>query len=95
MSRASFLLLPLRLICLSGSWNLQLIETWVASKVNLQAQDAQEVSSLTEELIALGSSSAKVNTLCERHLLDLAVKDSELQDTQTERDNLALELSCL
>ena len=95
MSRASVLLSPLRLICLSGSWNLQLIETWVASKVNLQARDAQEVSSLTEELIALRSSSAEVNTLCERHLLDLTVKDSELQDTQTEQDNLALELSRL
>ena len=67
----------------------------MASKVNLQAQYAQEISSLTEELIALGSSSAKANTLCERHLQDLAVKDPELQDIQTERYNLALELSRL
>ena len=51
VSHTSFLLSPLRLICLSWSWNLQLIETWVACKVNLQARYAQEISSLTEELI--------------------------------------------
>ena len=70
-------------------------ETWEASMVNLQTRHSQEVSSLTEELIALRSSSAETNTLCERHLQDLAAKDSELQDTQTERDDLALELSRL
>lgn len=70
-------------------------EKWKASIVDMKARHDQEVVSLTEELTPLRSSSAEVNTLRERYSQDLAVKASELQDTQAERDDLALELSRL